>query len=228
MHTSNTLSRSLMVFFLWSGFAMVQAQERAAEVTRVTGTATAVSESGESRDLSARAELFQGDRIETAADSSLAMRFTDGSVFNLGEDAAMSVDAYAYQEKEASSGFFSSSIFKGAFRFVSGLIARQRSRSMGVRTPVATIGIRGTQVAGEVDASSARIMLLEPEGDARPTSIEVSNEFGSVVVDEPGYGTEVPDANSAPSPPRRMQLRTVQNLMRSLQSIGRIRPPRVR
>jgi hypothetical protein len=71
-------------------------------------------------------------------------------------------------------------------------------------------------------------MLLEPEGEARPTSIEVSNAFGSVVIDEPGFGTEVPDANSPPSPPRRMQLRAVQNLMRSLQSISRIRTPRMR
>jgi hypothetical protein len=99
---------------------------------------------------------------------------------------------------------------------------------MGVRTSVTTIGIRGTHGAGEVDANSARIMLLEPEGDSRPTSIDVSNEFGSVVIDEPGFGTEVPAANSPPSPLRRMQLRTVQNLMRTLQSIGRIRPPRVR
>ena len=208
MSTSNALSRLLMVFLLCGGFATAHAQDSVADVTQLTGSATAVSESGESRDLSEGVNLFQGDRIETASDSSIGMTFTDGSVFSLGESAAMSVDAYAYQEN-SSSNSFSSSIFKGVFRFVSGFIARQRSRAMGVRTPVATIGIRGTHVAGEADATSARIMLLEPEGEARPTSIEVSNAFGSVVVDEPGYGTEVPDANSPPSPPRRMQLRTV-------------------
>ena len=227
--TRNVLVRLLVAVFLCGGFAVaqVQAQDRAAEVVRMTGTANAVTETGGSRDLSAGDDLFQGDRIETAADSSIRMRFSDGSAFSLGENAAMSVDAYSYQENSAGNSF-TSSIFKGVFRFVSGFIARQRARSMGVRTPVATIGIRGTQVAGEVDATSARIMLLEPEGEARPTSIEVSNAFGSVVVDEPGFGTEVPDANSPPSPPRRMQLRAVQNLMRSLQSISRIRTPRMR
>lgn len=229
MYTGNALIRAVVTAVLSIGltFTQAQAQQRAAEVIRISGSASAVSATGESRTLSEGADLFRGDRIETAEDSSIAMKFTDDSVFNLGEDAAMSVDAYAYQEGSASNSF-SSSIFKGVFRFVSGFIARSRSRSMGVRTPVATIGIRGTQVAGEVDASSARIMLLAPEGDARPTSIEVSNAFGSVVVDEPGYGTEVPDANSAPTPPRRMELRTVQNLMRTMQSIGRIRPPQIR
>lgn len=224
MNINKAIGRALAVFVLGCGLAVVQAQEQAAEVTRMSGSASAVSEAGQSRNLTVGDDLFKGDRIETAGDSSLAMRFTDGSEFNLGESAAMSVDAYTYQAN-APTNTFSSSIFKGVFRFVSGFIARQQSRSMGVRTPVATIGIRGTHVAGEVDASSARIMLLEPEGEARPTSIDVSNAFGSVVIDEPGFGTEVPDANSAPSPPRRMQLRTVQNLMRTLQSVGRIRPP---
>lgn len=198
-------------------------RDTAATVTSLQGTVSAVSAAGVTRPLEQGFALYQGDRVDTGDDAAVSMRFTDGSRFDLSENSSMSVDNYAYQENAEQSSF-TTSIFKGAFRFVSGLIAQRRSRAMGVRTPVATIGIRGTNVAGEVDASSARIMLLEPD-DQRPTAIEVSNAFGSVVVDEPGYGTEVPDANSPPSPPQRMELRTVQNLMRTLQSVGRIRPP---
>lgn len=203
------------------------AQGRAAEIVSLKGEASAVAITGASRGLRRGSSLFQGDRVETQEDSALVMRFTDGTRFDLGEKSAMSVDAYAYQEN-AESNSFSASVFKGVFRFVSGLIAKRRSRSMGVRTPVATIGIRGTSVAGEADATSSTIMLLEPEEDEGPTAIEVSNQFGSVTIDEPGFGTEIPDASSPPSPPRRMQLRTIQNLQRTLQSIGRIRPPRIR
>ena len=205
----------------------VMAQDTAAEVTALRGDATAISASGRSRPLERGSDLFQGDRIDTANNSAISMRFTDGSRFQLGENASMSVDSYSDGEK-GGSDTFSTSIFKGVFRFVSGLIAKRRSRGMGVRTAVATIGIRGTSVAGEADATSARIMLQEPEEDG-PTAIEVSNAFGSVIIDEPGFGTEIPDANSPPSPPRRMQLRTIQNLMRTMQSIGRIRSaPRIR
>ena len=56
-------------------------------------------------------------------------------------------------------------------------------------------------------------------------AVEVANAFGSVVLDEAGYGTEIPDANSPPSPPRRMRLRSITNLTRTLQSVGRIRLP---
>jgi len=68
-------------------------------------------------------------------------------------------------------------------------------------------------------------VLLEPEDEDR-TAIEVSNAFGAVTIDEPGYGTEIPDAQSPPSPPRRMRLRAVDNLMRSLSTIQRIQLPR--
>lgn len=226
MKAKLAVSGWLVLAALLAAGGAARAQESAAEVIDLRGTASAVAETGARRNLDEGDALFQGDRVETGADSALSMRFTDGSTFQLGESAAMSVDAYSYKEN-ADSDSFTTSLFKGAFRFVSGLIARARSRAMGVRTPVATIGIRGTSVAGETDATSARIVLLEPE-EPRPTAIEVSNAFGSVTIDEPGFGTEIPDASSPPSPPRRMQLQTIQNLMRTLQSIGRIRPPRIR
>jgi len=216
----------LLLVALLTASAPLRAQQAAGEVIVLRGSASAVSVTGATRSLERGAGVFQGDRIDTADGAVIAMEFTDGSTFQLGENASMSVDNYAFGQSAESDGF-ASSIFKGAFRFVSGLIAQRRSRGMGVRTPVATIGIRGTSVAGEADATSARIMLLEPEED-RPTAIEVSNAFGSVTIDEPGFGTEIPDANSPPSPPRRMQLQTIQNLMRTIQSIGRIRPPRIR
>jgi hypothetical protein len=53
----------------------------------------------------------------------------------------------------------------------------------------------------------------------------VENQFGSVVIDKPGYGTEIPDEKSPPSPVRRMQLRTIDNLLRVLRSPARTGGP---
>ena len=132
--------------------------------------------------------------------------------------------------KKPEEGAFVTRIFKGGFRFVTGLIARSRPSSMQVRLPVATIGIRGTQVAGEADETSARVILLEPEDDPRrSTAVEVANQFGSVVIDQPGFGTEIPDQFSPPSPVRRMQLRQIEDLLRAIRSSGmRMVPPRPR
>ena len=105
---------------------------------------------------------------------------------------------------------------------------------MQVSVLVATIGIRGTRVEGEVTErqekdgrtldASARVALLEPEG-SDDSAIIVENQFGSVVIDKPGYGTEIPDEKSPPSPVRRMQLRTIDNLLRVIRSPARTGGP---
>jgi len=66
--------------------------------------------------------------------------------------------------------------------------------------------------------TSAKVALLEPEGSDMRSAIVVENQFGSVVIDKPGYGTEIPDEKSPPSPVKRMQLRTIDNLLRVLRS----------
>jgi len=42
-----------------------------------------------------------------------------------------------------------------------------------------------------------------------------------VVIDQPGYGTEIPDEKSPPLPVRRMQLRTIDNVLRVLRTPAR-------
>jgi len=75
-----------------------------------------------------------------------------------------------------------------------------------------------------VDAS-AKVALLEPEGADKDGAIIVENKFGSVLIDKPGYGTEIPDEKSPPSPVKRMQLRTIDNLLRAVRSSSRTGGP---
>ena len=194
----------------------------AGKVTAMQGSVWARSGDYPERNLHRGDRIYSGDRIRTGSGASVTLLFEDKSSFDLGPSADMVVGKYIFNPGKESS--FTSRIVKGAFRFLSGLIAKHRPKAMSVQLSVATIGIRGTYVAGVVEPDSAKVMLLQPE-KAHPTAIEVYNDYGSVVVDKPGYGTEIPDAHSPPSPVRRMKLRTINNIMRSLQSIQRIRPP---
>ncbi len=195
----------------------------AGKVTAMQGSVWARSGDYPERNLHRGDRIYSGDRIRTGSSASVTLLFEDKSRFDLGPSADMVVGKYVFNPgKEESS--FTSRIVKGAFRFLSGLIAKKHPRAMSVQLSVATIGIRGTHVAGEVEPTSAKVVLMQPEED-HPTAIEVYNDYGSVVVDKPGYGTEIPDEHSPPSPVRRMKLRTINNIMRSLQSVQRIRPP---
>lgn len=215
--------RILLMLVMLGATAIADAADPAGKVTDVSGTVEALATTGTLRVLREDDDVFTGDRIETSRRGSVSMRFNDGTVFELGASSSMVVDSYA----EGTEPSLSTRVLGGIFRFVSGLIAKQKPEAMSVQLSVATIGIRGTNVVGEVGPTSATVILLEPEEGDTPTAIQVSNQFGAVVVDQPGFGTEIPDANSPPSPPRRMAQRTIQNLMRTLQTVGRIRLPRI-
>jgi hypothetical protein len=206
-------------------------------VSRLVGSQLGYAEApgAPARKLSMGDPVFAGERIRTGAGTVLQIEFTDSARFTLGPNAELEVSRYSYASGAPGEEAFHSRIIKGAFRFVTGLIARKEKKNMQVGVIVATIGIRGTHVEGEVTErqekdgktvdASARVALLEPEGAETNTAIVVENKFGSVVVDKPGYGTEIPDEKSPPSPVKRMQLRTIDNLLRAIRSPARTGGP---
>jgi len=196
-------------------------------INDITGTAFAKLPAEDRRELNKGTQIYESDLITTEVKSSITLRLNDETQFELGSDAKLLASKFIYK-KNTEEDSISIKILKGTFRFVSGLIAKKKSESMVVVTSVATLGIRGTNVVGEASATSATIILMEPDDTSRKTAIVVSNNYGSVTIDEPGYGTEIPDEFSPPSPPRRMRLQTINNLMRSIQSSQRINLPRPR
>ena len=209
----------------------VLAEDAAGRVAFLRGAAWV--QDGENRRVLARGSVVHvGDRLHTGKNSHLHLRFLDDTLFTLGPQAKMNVEVFDTRDGVENS--FVTRVLRGAFRFVSGLLAKKNPQSYRVRLTVGTIGVRGTSVAGEVAErreedgslveSSARVVLLQDEED-EDTAIVVANEFGSVVIDQPGFGTEIADENSPPSPARRMQLRSGNNLLRAIRgTTRRIRP----
>jgi hypothetical protein len=201
----------------------------AGKVSKISGDSAVEARKGDGpvRKLATGDTIYSGDRVRTDKGTSVHIQFADESKFAIGPDTEFVIDKFKYTQG-AEDDAFHSRIVKGVFRFVSGLVAHGKNRNMKVGTKVATIGIRGTQVEGEVTDrqevdgktvdASAKIVLMEPEEEGKQTAIEVSNDFGSVVIDKPGYGTEIPDEKSPPSPVRKMQLRTVENVLRALRN----------
>src|SRR6266853_1087842 len=204
--------------------------------SRITGdqVSSAQAPGGPVRKLAEGDSLFAGERIRTGAGTVLQIDFTDKSRFTLGPNTEFEVERYFQAAGGTGEEAFTSRVFKGAFRFVTGLIARKKRENVRLSITVATIGVRGTHFEGEVTErqqkggktvdASAKVALLEPEG-SDGNAIVVENKFGSVVIDKPGFGTEIPDEKSPPSPVKRTQLRTIDNLLRVLRTPARTGGP---
>lgn len=214
----------MVVLVLFTGRVMA---DSIGEVEEMSGTVEAQLGDEPVRTLAKGDPVFVGDVITTARRSHVVVRFQDTTLFELGPRSSFEINDFVYQQEVAESSF-GARILRGTFRFVTGLVARDKPEAFNVTATVATIGIRGTHVVGEVADTSATIVLMDPVENDGVGAIEVYNEYGSVMIDQAGWGTEIPDEFSPPSPPRRMQVNTIQNITRSLQTIQRMNVPRPR
>ena len=94
-------------------------------------------------------QIRLGDRIVTGPRGRLQILLLDQSTFTVGPNASMVIDSFVYDPKSGN-GNMGATVTRGVFRFVSGRISRTNPQGVTIKTPVATIGVRGTTVVGQV------------------------------------------------------------------------------
>lgn len=116
----------------------------AGEVTAARGRVTVATPAGEIKTLARGSTVNEGDVVNTGPGSFAKMKFSDGSAFYLRPSTRFQVESYQDTggQEEDDRGIFG--LLKGGLRFVSGLIGQRNKEAVKLRTPVATIGIRGS------------------------------------------------------------------------------------
>lgn len=174
-------------------------------------------------------KIFLGDNIETGPNAGMQIMLLDETIFTIGPDAGMVIDEFVY-DPSTSTGQVTASVVKGAFRFVSGRVAKETPQNMSVRTPVGTIGIRGTSAAGRVDPPDENgnprgtIILLGPgtnnNANERAGRITVTNGGATIEISRSGFGTTIIGLNGTPTPPVRFEPAQVAALTGGLGTSG--------
>lgn len=164
------------------------------EVTRVIGSASVVR--GElSSPINAGSTVHAGDDLRTSANSRLAVQFDDGTRLMLGADSRITLDRYVY-DPDSGKGSAVIDVVAGFFRLISGALSKDNPNGLSVKTPLATLGIRGTDFWGEVSGDHIAVLLLD-DG-----IVEIESNVGRARLTRPGEGVDVV-AGQAPTPPKR-------------------------
>lgn len=146
-------------------------------VGELSGAATVMRGDGSVHKLDLGTPIYKGDIIETDADGSVNLRFSDDSTFAISQNARMTIDEYVF-DPNSGGGETSVSILRGAFVFISGMIGRADPDSINIDTPVGSIGIRGTTILG----------LIDPAGESQITVVEgaivIKNQSGEITLSE--------------------------------------------
>ncbi len=99
-------------------------------------------------------EVKQGDIIKTGPNSGVVLLMADKTVINLTEKTDFKVTEYKYSGGKSGSGKSKFSLLKGAFRYVSGLIAKNNHDDVSFTAGTATIGIRGSYTSMVFDGNT--------------------------------------------------------------------------
>ncbi|MCB2108533.1 MAG: FecR domain-containing protein [Rhodobacteraceae bacterium] len=169
--------------------ALGQGTEAIGQVERVQGEARA-ERAGGNASLQGGHPVFADDLVQTGPLSRLSLIFADQSHLTLGENAEVLIDEFVYRGNREND-VVALAWTSGAFLSVSGAIARARAEAVSVRTPVATIGIRGTEFWGGRLERDFEVLVIEGR-------VVVANAGGSVEL-SPGETTAVIDGATAPA-----------------------------
>ena len=170
------------------------------EIT-LTGGPITVTRAGQQIELNVGDFIYLNDLVEVG-EYNVGITFKDDTALSLESGARMIIDDFVYDPDTPTEGSMNANVLGGGFSFVSGNVAKVGADAMTVTTPVLTIGVRGTQVAGRAnqDGEDNEIILL-PNEDGTVGQIMVSNDSGSVLLTEAFQGTTITSAVEAPSIP---------------------------
>lgn len=143
------------------------------KVVIAQGEAYALNLSNEQRPLARRSDVKEGDTLVTGTDGSLQIRFNDNAVLALSPDSRLRISEYHGRDADNDKEQVLMDLLTGGFRTITGSIGSTDRDAYQVRTPNASIGIRGTHY--EALLSETSLLLGVYDG-----GIIVSNENGSL------------------------------------------------
>lgn len=155
------------------------------------------------RNLAGGQEIFLGDRIVTGPGGGLQILLLDGTTFSLGPNTSMVIDEFVFNPATGT-GRLTASVARGTLRVISGRLARQEQEAVRVRTPTATVGVRGTMAVFSGGPNGFFIGLFGIGADNsanRPQSyLIVYGNGGSTGIYRTGFGCTVTPANPVCNP----------------------------
>lgn len=193
----NRIVTVVLMFFLWHDVYGI-----AGKLTEVTGP-TQVSRASTKIEGKVDVAIEMDDTIETLK-ARAGITFEDGTRVQCTEFSKLVIDTFVY-DPSTRKGKLGMKATMGTVRYASGLIAKNNREEVKVKTPTASISVRGTDFSMTVDELGRSLVILLPSqpqfGPSVVGSIVVDNGMGTVVLTKPFQATFVASTSVVPSSP---------------------------
>jgi hypothetical protein len=193
----NKIVTLFLMFFLWNNV-----YGAVGKLTEVTGP-TQVSRASTKLDGKVDVGIEIDDTIETLK-SRVGITFEDGTRVQCTEFSKLVIDTFVY-DPSSGKGKLAMKATMGTVRYASGLIAKNNKEEVKVKTPTASISVRGTDFSMTVDELGRSLVILLPSqpqfGPSVVGQITVSNGLGTVVLTKAYQATFIASSSVVPSSP---------------------------
>ncbi|BDQ34356.1 FecR family protein [Pseudodesulfovibrio portus] len=178
---------ALFAFLLSAGLLLcgpAMAADSIGAIRSATGECSILRD-GDTLTAEVEQPVMLNDEVSTGENAQLSIVFLDETVLTLAESSHAAIDNYVYSD-DASNLLFK--FTKGTFRTITGTIVKQNPEGFNMQTPLATIGIRGSDVYA----------IVQPEGEeagalhlGESHALEVSTPLQTVRITESGLRVRI-------------------------------------
>jgi hypothetical protein len=142
MKTIGRVLGSFVLLIVLTGPVVAQTQDSSGMVVASRGEVIALSDGG-SRELKQGDFIYVKDEIMTSNRSFAVLQFTDGAKVTVRPDSTMIIEQYLYAGNDSDEATLN--LVEGGLRVITGAMAKSNPENYKVRTPVALMGVRGTE-----------------------------------------------------------------------------------
>ena len=208
----------ILWFLTFSSFASI-----IGDVILHEGNAVIERTDGEDVDSKVDLDIFSYDTIKTGK-GKVAIEFIDETRVDVTQHSKLIIDEFVY-DPNTKTGSLSLKSVLGTVRYASGQIAKTSPTSVQIKTPTATIGVRGTDFTMTVDEIGSSTIILLPSCDTNGNcfvgEISVESDAGMVILNQAFQATVVDTSGSLPLKPVILDLD--ENLINNLLIISKPR-----
>ena len=141
----------------------------------------------------------------------MLIEFLDKAELSLTENTKVYIDN-VYYDPDPSKSKMAITMALGTARFASGRLGMVNKNNIDIQTPTASITVRGTDFTTTIDELGRSLVILLPDDNGNPSGIiEVSNQGGTVTLDEAYAATMVSSLDTPPT--QSVQLANITNTM---------------
>ncbi|NDH54506.1 MAG: hypothetical protein EBY24_21610, partial [Betaproteobacteria bacterium] len=134
--------------------AAAPAPDIVAEATMVIGVARLLSADGASQAVDRGTAVRVGDRIETGAGGHVHLRFVDGARLSVRPLSRLQIENYSRSDEQSALTAIKFRLDEGVVRSITGAWGEAARDRFRLNTPVAAIGVKGTDFVVKSDANN--------------------------------------------------------------------------